>query len=87
MAMLLKGEEPTHLKVSSFLLPVTATGLRSTVPGRTATIGRPFRTRTTAATRGTSASIRATATRTATAAAASGGLFVLLKGSSNSERM
>ena len=70
------------------LVPAAATGLRSTVPVRSATIGRPFRART-ATIRGTSTSLRATTARTAAAAsaAASGILFVLSKGSPNSEHM
>ena len=65
--------------------PATATGLRSTMPVGPVTFGRPFRNRA-AATRATSASIRLAATRTATTAT-TGGLFVLSKGSPNSERM
>ena len=64
--------------------PVSATGLRSTMPVRAATTGRQFRTRTTT-TRGASASRRATTAR-ATATAAARFLFALSKGSPNSER-
>ena len=74
------------LRASFSPAPVTATGLRSTMPVRTATTRRQFRTRTTTSTCGPSTSIRATTTRTATTAAA-GSLFVLSKGSPNSERM
>ena len=69
--------------VSSSPAPVAVTGLRSTMPVRTATTGRQFRARTTT-TRGVSASVRAASTR-ATATATTGGLFVLSKGSPNSE--
>ena len=74
------------LIVSFSLAPATAMGLRSAMPVRTASIGRPFRTRRKTTTRGTSTSVRAATARTSTAAAA-GGLFVLSKGSPNSERM
>ena len=65
--------------------PATATGLRSAVPVCTAATGRPSRTRTATTGRGTSTSIRGRAARTA-ATASAGGLFVLSKGSPNSER-
>ena len=55
------------------------------LPVRTASTGRPFRTRTAATTHGTSASIQAATTR-ATAAASAVILFALSKGSPNSER-
>ena len=74
-----------HLIVSFSPVPAAASGLRSTMPVRTATTGRQFRARTAAATRGSSTSLRATATRTTTTTAASGALFVLSKGSPNSE--
>ena len=74
-----------RLTVSFSLVPATASGLRSTMPVRTATIGRPFRSRTTTA-RGTSTSIRVATTRAAISAT-SGSLFGLSKGSPNSERM
>ena len=73
--MLLKAVVTMRLIVSSFLPPATAAVLRLTIPGRAATTGRPFRTRT-ATTRGVSASIRVATIRTTTAAATSGGPFV-----------
>ena len=63
--------------------PVTATGLRSTMPVRTATTGRQLSTRAT--THGTFSSVRATTTRPS-AAATAGSVFALSKGSPNSER-
>ena len=76
------------------LAPATATGLGSTMPVRTVTIGRLFRVRTTTTattTRGTSVSVRGvTPARTASTAAptaAAGSLFALSKGSPNSERV
>ena len=86
MDTLFKGKETIPLLKSFSPAPATATGLRSTMPVRTVSIGRPFRARTTT-TRGTSASIRATTARTAAATATAGSLFVLSKGSPNSERM
>ena len=75
------------LIVSFSLAPATATGLRSAMPVRTAAVGRLFRGGT-ASTRGASSSIRATSTRTTcTTSATTGSLFVLSKGSPNSERM
>ena len=66
--------------------PATATGLRSSLPVRSATPGRSFRTRTaTATTRGHSSSIRATIPRAA-AAATTGSSFAPSTGSPNSER-
>lgn len=66
--------------------PDTATRLFSGMPLRMASVGRPFRIRTTTARRGTSSSmIRVTASRTTTSAS-SGILFALSKGSPNSER-
>ena len=61
------------------------TSLYNAGSGGMASTGRPFRTRTTATTRGTSTSIRATTARP-TSTAATGSLFVLSKGSPNSER-
>ena len=82
MVMLSVVEASTHLIVSFFLAPVAASGLGSPVPVRAATTGRrQFRPRTTAATRGTSASIRAPTTRTTATSAIAGRLFVLSKGS------
>lgn len=85
MAMLFEGEVLITQHQSFSPAPASASGLRSTMPIRVATIGRLFRTRTTTATRGASTSVRAARTRTAAAAAASGILFVLSKGSPNSE--
>ena len=73
-----------HLRASLSPAPVTATGLRSTMPVRTATTGRQFRDRTTS-TRGPSTSLRAATTRATTAAATTGSLFALSKGLLNSE--
>ena len=84
MDILFEVEVATLLIAYFSPAPVTATGLRSTVPVRTATTGRQFRARTSTA-RGASASIRAATTRTA-ATASAGSLFVLSKGSPNSER-
>ena len=83
--MLFAAGGTMHLTAFFSLAPATATGLRSTVPVRTVTFGRPFRARATTA-RLASASIRATTTRAA-ATATTGSLFVLSKGSPNSERM
>ena len=83
--MLFEEKETIPLQKSFFPAPATATGLRFTLPVRTATIGRPFRTRT-ATTRGASASIRATTAGT-TATAAMGRLFGLSKDSPDSELM
>ena len=72
--------------VFSFPPPATAMGLRSTMPVRTASTGRPFRARTTTSTtRGTSTSIRATTARSS-ATASAGSLFAQSKGSPNSEQ-
>ena len=68
-----------RLRAYFYLSPVSATGLRSAMPVRAATTGRQFRTRT-ATTRGASTSVARTAS-----SATSGGLFVLSKGSPNSE--
>ena len=84
MAMSFVAGEAMRLTVFSSLVPATATGLRSRVPVRTATIGRLFRGRTTTTARGSSTSVRVAAART-TATATTGGLFVLSKGSPNSE--
>ena len=75
------------LLIASFsLAPATAMGLRSTMPVRTASMGRPFRART-ATTHGASTSSIRVATARATVNASTGCLFVLSKGSPNSERM
>ena len=71
--------------VSSSLVPATATRLRSAMPVRAAATGRQVRARTPHTTRFSSTSIRATTARTA-ATASAGSLFVLSKGSPNSER-
>ena len=84
MDILFEVEVATLLIAYFSPAPVTATGLRSTVPVCTATTGRQFRTRATT-TRGTSTSIRS-ATARATGTATSGSLFALSKGSPNSER-
>ena len=76
--MLFEGKETIPLQKSFFPVQVSALGLRSAMPVRTVTIGRPFRVRT-AAGRGVSTSIRATTARAA-APAATGCLFVLFKG-------
>ena len=85
MDILFEVEVATLLIAYFSPAPVTATGLRSTVPVRTATTGRQFRTRATTTTRATSPSIRATTARTTTTAT-TGSLFALSKGSPNSER-
>ena len=73
------------LIVSFSPAPATALGLSSAMQVRTAAIGRLFRTRTT--TRGASTSIRVAAGRsTPTTTATTCSLFVLSKGSPNSER-
>ena len=76
--MLFEGKETIPLQKSFFPAQVSALGLRSFMPVRSATIGRLFRNRT-AATRGVSTSIRATGTR-ATSSATAGSLFALSKG-------
>ena len=76
----------TRLIASFSPVPATSSmGLRSAMPVRVATTGRPSLIRTATA-RGSSTSIRATTKRTATAAHAAGCLFVLSKSSPNSER-
>ena len=84
MAILFAVEVATLPTASFSPAPVAASGLRSTMPVFTAATGRQLRTRTTT-TRGASTSIRATTARPS-AAATAGGLFVLSKGSPNSER-
>ena len=84
MDILFEVEVATLLIAYFSPAPVSATGLRSTMPVRAATTGRQFRTRTTT-TRGASASRRATTART-TLTATTGFLFALSKGSPNSER-
>ena len=75
------------LIVSFSPAPVAAAGLRSTLPVRTVTIGRPFLIRTTTM-RGVSTSVRMVAVaRGPTSTATAGGLFGLSKGSPNSGRM
>ena len=83
MAILFAERVTIHLRASFSPAPVTATGLRSTMPVRSAATGRQFRTRA-ATPRGASTSIRATTTR-ATTTATTGSLFALSKGSPNSE--
>ena len=73
----------TPLTASSSPALAAATGLRSPIPVRTATTGRPSRART-VTTRGSSSSVRVTATRTTTTS--TGSPFALSKGSPNSER-
>ena len=85
MAILFAVGAVTLPTVSFSPAPVTATGLRTALPVRSAATGRQFRTRTSATTRGASASIRAATTR-ATTTAATGSVFALSKGSPNSER-
>ena len=85
MAILFAAGVATLLIAYFSPAPVTAAGLRSTLPVRTVPTGRQFRTRTTT-TRGTSTSIRATTTRTTTTPAITGSVFALSKGSPNSER-
>ena len=84
MDILFEVEVATLLIAYFSPAPVSATGLRSGRPVRTAATGRQFRTRMTT-TRGPSTSVRDTTTRAATAATG-GGLFALSKGSPNSER-
>ena len=84
MDTLFKGKETIPLLKSFSPAPATVMGLRSTVPVRTVTIGRPLRTRTTT-TRGASTSIRVATTR-ATLTATTGSLFVLSKGSPNNKQ-
>ena len=63
--------------------PVTATGLCSSTTVRAATTGRQFRTRTGA--RGASTSVRVATTECTPTPATTDSLFVLSKGSLNSE--
>ena len=82
--MLSKAAATAPPRVFSFLPQVMVSGLRSMIQVLLATTGRPFPTRT-ATTRGTSTSVRSVITRAVTTASTDS-LFVLSKGSPNSER-